>query len=86
MNVHIQMPLIAIEPLFTALSTISPLKVNRLEMKAVSLLKSHLVFELEKLMETPEEMTERSIDFNKLFEEERKKRFEATNLEPKGIY
>lgn len=86
MNIHIQLPLVAIEPLFTALSTISPLKVNRLEMKAVSLLKSHLVFELEKLMETPEELSERSIDFNKLFEQERKKRYETTSLDHKGIY
>lgn len=86
MNIHIELPLVAIEPLFTALATISPSKVNRLEMKAVGLLKSHLFLELEKMMETPVEKMERSIEFKRLFEEERKKRLEMTNPEHERIY
>jgi hypothetical protein len=74
MSVKIELPLAAIEPLFTALYSIDPMKTDRLQMKAVGLLKSALYFELEKMMETVDEKAERTIDFKKIFTEERHKR------------
>jgi len=74
MSVKFELPLGAIEPLFTALHSITPNKVNRLEMKAVSLLKNELYFQLEKMMETPKEKEERQLEFRKLFDLEREKR------------
>lgn len=74
MSVKFELPIAAIEPLFTALHTISPGKTSRLEMKAVGLLKNVLYYELEKMMETPEEKKERQLEFQKLFQAERERR------------
>jgi phosphoenolpyruvate-protein kinase (PTS system EI component) len=73
MGVKFELPVTALEPLFTVLHSISPSKATRLEMKAVGLLRNALLFELEKAMETPDEKEERRSAFKKLFEEEREK-------------
>lgn len=76
MSVKFELPLNAIEPLYTALHNIKPMENSRLEMKAVSLLRTALQFELEKMLETPEEKEERQLNFKTLFNEERRKRME----------
>ena len=52
MNIKIEIPLGAIEPLFTALHNIRPMEITRLEAKALGLLKTSLYYELEAMMET----------------------------------
>ena len=76
-RVNFQLPITAVEPLFTALHNINATKHTRLEMKAVSLLKQALIFELERMMETPEEKEQRELDFKELFHKERLKRMQA---------
>lgn len=76
MTVKIELPLSSIESLFTALHSITPSKVNRLEMKSIALLKNALYFELERMLETQEEKDVRKTEFKKLFEEQRQKRLE----------
>jgi cobyrinic acid a,c-diamide synthase len=74
MGVKFELPFETLEPLFNALSLIKPNQCTRLESKALGLLKSSLYFELEKLLETTEEMEEREINFKTLFQEERERR------------
>ena len=76
-RVNFQLPITAVEPLFTALHNIKATQHSRLEMKAVSLLKQALIFELERMMETPEEKEQRELDFKELFHKERLKRLQA---------
>ena len=76
-KVKIDLPITAIEPLFTVLHNIKATQHSRLEMKAVSLLKQTLVFELERMMETPEEKEQRELNFKELFHKERLKRLQA---------
>lgn len=86
MNIKIEIPLGAIEPLFTALHNIRPMEITRLEAKALGLLKTSLYYELEAMMETPEEKELRRIDFQKIFGEERKKQAERVKEFQEGIY
>jgi tRNA A37 threonylcarbamoyladenosine modification protein TsaB len=51
----LNIPLTAVESLFTVLHNLKATQYTRLEMKAVQILKSEIYFELEKLMETEEE-------------------------------
>lgn len=74
MVIRIELPTEAIEPLFSALSVIRPDTCTRVESRAVSLLKSTLYFEIEKMSESVEESDERKENFQKLFSEERERR------------
>lgn len=85
MAVKFELPIEALEPLFNALNIIRPNTCTRLENKAIGLLKSSLYFELEKLMETEEEKTEREINFKTLFHEQRKRQ-EQEQSEREGVY
>lgn len=84
MNIKIEIPLGAIEPLFTALHNIRPMEITRLEAKALGLLKTSLYYELEAMMETPEEKELRRIDFQKIFGEERKNKQRGLRNSKKG--
>lgn len=86
MNVKVEIPIGAVEPLFTALHNIKPTQLTRLEAKALGLLRSSLYYQLEEHMETPEEETMRKMDFQKIFEEERKKQAERVKEVQEGIY
>jgi tRNA A37 threonylcarbamoyladenosine modification protein TsaB len=70
----LNIPLTAVESLFTVLHNLKATQHTRLEMKAVQILKSEIYFELEKLMETEEEAEARKTDFRKIFNNERKRR------------
>jgi hypothetical protein len=70
----LNIPLTAVESLFTVLHNLKATQHTRLEMKAVQILKSEIYFELEKLMETEEEAEARKTDFRKIFHNERKRR------------
>jgi tRNA A37 threonylcarbamoyladenosine modification protein TsaB len=70
----LNIPLTAVESLFTVLHNLKATQYTRLEMKAVQILKSEIYFELEKLMETEEEAEARKTDFRKIFNNERKRR------------
>lgn len=74
MGVKFEIPIESLEPLFNALNIIKPNMCTRVENKAIGLLKSAIYFELEKMMETEEEEQDRSINFKRLFYEEREKR------------
>lgn len=84
--VKIEIPIGAIEPLFTALHNIKPTQLTRVEAKALGLLRASIYFELENVMETPEEEELRKIDFKKIFEEVRKKQEERVKEVEEGIY
>lgn len=86
MTIKVELPIGAIEPLFTALHHVKPTQLTRLESKALGLLKSSLYYELESMMETPEEEALRKMDFKKIFEEERKKQEERVKEVQEGIY
>lgn len=79
MGVRFELPLETIEPLFNALYKVKPHELTRLESKSLSLLRTMLHFELEKMMESHEERRIRAKDFRKNFEEEQKKRMAAIN-------
>jgi tRNA A37 threonylcarbamoyladenosine modification protein TsaB len=70
----LNIPLTAVESLFTVLHNLKATQYTRLEMKAVQILKSEIYFELEKLIETEEEAEARKTDFRKIFNNERKRR------------
>jgi len=70
----LNIPLTAVESLFTVLHNLKATQHTRLEMKAVQILKSEIYFELEKLMETEKEAEARKTDFRKIFNNERKRR------------
>ena len=70
----LNIPLTAVESLFTVLHNLKATQHTRLEMKAVQILKSEIYFELEKLMETEEEAEARKTDFMKIFNNERRRR------------
>lgn len=74
MKVKLDLPEAILEPLFSALNTIRPTECSRLEMKAIGLLKTMLYFELEKMMESPQEKSKREINFKNMFYEERERR------------
>jgi hypothetical protein len=86
MNIKVEIPVSAIEPLFTALQNVKPTQLSRVESKALGLLKMALYYELEVMMETPEEEDLRKIDFQKIFEEERKKQAERVKEFQEGTY
>jgi hypothetical protein len=73
-GIKFELPIATLEPLFSALHKVKPMELSRLEMKSIALLKHELYFELERMMEQPNEKEGRSIEFKKLFEEHRKKR------------
>lgn len=72
--IRIDLPLTVVEPLFTLLHTLKATNHSRLEMKAVSVLRVALMFELEKAMQTEEEETKSKVDFEKIFAEQRERR------------
>ena len=77
-NIKVDLPLVAIEPLFTALHKIRPLEVSKIEMKAIAVLKSALYFEIESMVMPQEERDQHKIEFNRLFEEHREMRKQQT--------
>lgn len=73
-RITLNIPLTAVEALFTVLHNLKATQHSRLEMKAVQILKSEIYFELEKMMETEEEAEARKTDFMKIFNNERRRR------------
>lgn len=73
-RITLNLPLTAVEPLFTVLHNLRATQHSRLEMKAVQILKAEIYFELEKMMETEAESEQRKTDFMKLFNNERRRR------------
>jgi hypothetical protein len=73
MGVKFEIPTESLEPLFNALNLIKPHMVTSLERQALGILKQAIYFELEVMLETPEEREEREVNFKKLFNEQRRK-------------
>lgn len=74
MGVKFELPVETLEPMFNALNIIKPHMCTKMERQALGLLRSAIYFELEIMMETPEQKEIREMNFKKLFESERRKR------------
>lgn len=80
-SIKIDIPIVVLESLFTALHSIKPMQVSKLEMKAIGVLKSALYFELEQMILDPEEIEQNKTNFKKLFEEQRSKNKSKVHIE-----
>lgn len=80
MMVRIELPLSCIESLFNALHHVNSTNLSRQELKAISLMKASLYFELEAMLITEDEKIEQKTDFHKLFQEAKERKYEFKKL------